>query len=89
MPIYEYACKKCGKKVEVLLKVSERGPTKCAACGGALERLLSRNSFQLKGGGWYRDLYSSVRPGGSGGGGAAKTEAAASSPAAAKKKAAD
>lgn len=60
MPIYEYACEKCGKQIEVLHKVSERGPAKCAACGAKLTRLVSRSSFQLKGGGWYSDLYAST-----------------------------
>ncbi len=63
MPIYEYACQKCGHLVEVFQKVNEKGPTKCPKCGGKLARVLSQTSFQLKGGGWYKDLYSSVKPG--------------------------
>src|SRR5262245_57140278 len=35
----------------------------CEACRGALERLISRTSFHLKGGGWYKDLYSSPKAG--------------------------
>ncbi len=60
MPIYEYACEKCGKQIEVLHKVSERGPARCGDCGGKMTRLMSRSSFQLKGGGWYKDLYAST-----------------------------
>lgn len=67
MPIYEYACKKCGKVVEVFQKVTDKGPAKCEKCGGKLERVLSHTSFQLKGGGWYKDLYASVKPGASDG----------------------
>jgi putative FmdB family regulatory protein len=65
MPIYEYACQKCGNVVEVFQKVNEKGPAKCPKCGGKLARVLSHTSFQLKGGGWYKDLYSSVKPGSS------------------------
>jgi putative FmdB family regulatory protein len=63
MPIYEYACQKCGNVVEVFQKISDKGPGKCPKCGGKLARVLSQTSFQLKGGGWYKDLYSSVKPG--------------------------
>jgi putative FmdB family regulatory protein len=38
----------------------------CPACHEPkLERLISATSFQLKGGGWYKDLYSSSKPAGS------------------------
>ena len=34
----------------------------CPACRHPkLERLISATSFQLKGGGWYKDLYSSSK----------------------------
>jgi putative FmdB family regulatory protein len=34
----------------------------CPACRQPqLERLISATSFQLKGGGWYKDLYSSSK----------------------------
>ena len=42
---------------------------KCEACGGRLEKLLTAAGFQLKGAGWYKDGYSSAKPGGGGGGG--------------------
>ncbi len=32
-----------------------------------MTKLVSRSSFQLKGGGWYSDLYSSTKGGSSGG----------------------
>lgn len=65
MPIYEYACQKCAKTVEVFQKVNQRGPKACEKCGGKVARVLSHTSFQLKGGGWYKDLYSSTKPGAS------------------------
>lgn len=63
MPIYEYKCAKCGKELEVMHKISEPAPAECPECKaqGSLERLVSRTSFQLKGGGWYSDLYASAK----------------------------
>jgi putative FmdB family regulatory protein len=43
MPVYEY---------EYQQRMSDPDKTACEACGGALERLVSRTAFQLKGGGW-------------------------------------
>jgi len=60
MPIYEYGCAKCGEITEVIQKVDDPAPAKCPQCGSKkLSRVVSRSSFQLKGGGWYSDLYSS------------------------------
>lgn len=44
MPIYEYRCKKCGKRFSVLtLRVGERVTPKCERCGSqAADRLMSR-----------------------------------------------
>ncbi len=44
MPIYEYRCRKCGKRLSVLtLRVSERPTPQCDKCGSrAADRLLSR-----------------------------------------------
>lgn len=63
MPIYEYKCSKCGKELEVMHKVSDPAPVECPECKSqnTLEKLVSRTSFQLKGGGWYSDLYGSSK----------------------------
>jgi putative FmdB family regulatory protein len=53
MPLYEYRCKKCGKVLEVLQKVSDKALATHDRCGGALEKLLSPPAFQFKGSGWY------------------------------------
>jgi putative FmdB family regulatory protein len=58
MPIYEYACTKCGHQLEVMQKVSDKPLTRCPECRGKLEKLFSQTSFQLKGGGWYVTDYS-------------------------------
>jgi putative FmdB family regulatory protein len=53
MPIYEYRCKKCGKQLEVLVRSSDKQPTRCRECGGRLEKLISQTAIQFKGEGWY------------------------------------
>ncbi len=53
MPIYEYQCEKCGQTTEVLQKFSDAPLTLCPGCGGPVAKLMSMNSFQLKGSGWY------------------------------------
>ena len=57
MPIYEFKCTECGHVTERLLRVDARRPRKCEQCSGKLEKLISRTSFQLKGGGWYDHGY--------------------------------
>lgn len=53
MPIYEYECKKCGHLEEIMQKISDAPLTKCPECRGGLKKLISMNSFHLKGSGWY------------------------------------
>ena len=53
MPLYEYRCSKCEKKIEVIRKFSDPPLTEHEGCGGILEQLLSAPAFQLKGTGWY------------------------------------
>ncbi|HSN91063.1 MAG TPA: zinc ribbon domain-containing protein [Anaeromyxobacteraceae bacterium] len=62
MPIYEYVCEACGRLTETMQKVADPPPASCPECGGGpLARLVSRTTFQLKGGGWYSDLYASPK----------------------------
>ena len=54
MPIYEYECDACGKRSEVLQKLSESPLRYCPECGEeSLRKLLSAPQFRLSGGGWY------------------------------------
>jgi putative FmdB family regulatory protein len=53
MPIYEYECAKCGKRIEVIQKMSDKPLKKHADCGGTLHKLISAAGFQFKGTGWY------------------------------------
>jgi putative FmdB family regulatory protein len=64
VPIYEYECKKCHKRFDYLQAISEPPKKKCEKCGGALTKQISAAGFILKGGGWYKDLYASAKPGG-------------------------
>jgi putative FmdB family regulatory protein len=57
MPIYEYRCESCGNEFEIIQKVNARPLRKCKQCSGKLEKLISRSSFQLKGGGWFINDY--------------------------------
>ena len=59
MPIYEYRCSICNHQFESLQKVGARALRKCPECSGKLEKLVSRTSFQLKGGGWFDQGYGS------------------------------
>ncbi len=53
MPLYEYACKRCGKRFEVRQKFADEPVKTHEECGGDAERLLSTPAFQFKGTGWY------------------------------------
>ena len=54
MPIYEYLCTKCEKRLEKLQKVSDQPLEICEHCqSSSLKRLISKAGFRLKGGGWY------------------------------------
>ncbi len=63
MPTYEYRCNACKREFEVQQRMTDDDLVNCEVCGkDALERLLSAPAFQFKGGGWYKDLYSSAKP---------------------------
>jgi putative FmdB family regulatory protein len=62
MPIYEYRCLSCGRRLERVQKFSDKPLSVCPECGGALNKLISSTSFVLKGSGWYSDGYGSTGP---------------------------
>jgi putative FmdB family regulatory protein len=67
VPIYEYQCQgKCKKVFEYMQSIKDPPMKKCEKCGGKLEKQLSAAGFVLKGGGWYKDLYASAKPGSGG-----------------------
>ena len=62
MPIYEYECVKCHQTTEALQKFSDPPLTDCPHCKGNLKKLISLNSFHLKGSGWYVTDYAGKKP---------------------------
>jgi len=66
LPQYEYRCLDCDYSVTVTRTVDQRDalPPECRHKGKydeldhAMKRQISRTSFLLKGGGWYKDGYS-------------------------------
>jgi predicted nucleic acid-binding Zn ribbon protein len=69
--IYTWQCRKCGNTVEVERKKDEIDvpPVICdtccadpdAHCRGDFVRIMSKNSFALKGGGWAKQGYQKGR----------------------------
>lgn len=57
MPLYEFQCTKCRRKVEVIQSFSDPPPARCLHCGGPLAKLLSSPAFQFKGSGFYSTDY--------------------------------
>lgn len=54
MPTYEYKCKDCGAKFEVMQKMSDPKMTECPKCKGKLTRLFGANvGLVFKGSGFY------------------------------------
>lgn len=53
MPIYEYQCLKCGRRVEKIQKFSDPPLKTHEQCGGKLERVLHAPAIQFKGTGFY------------------------------------
>ena len=47
----------CGRKLEVMQKITDEPLETCPSCKGKLRRLISLTSFQLKGSGWYATDY--------------------------------
>jgi len=62
MPVYEYECPACKKILEVQQRMADDPLTQCPECKGPVKKIMSRSSFQLKGGGWYADGYASAKP---------------------------
>ncbi|MDR2827386.1 MAG: zinc ribbon domain-containing protein [Candidatus Adiutrix intracellularis] len=57
MPIYEYQCQNCGETNESMQKFSDLPLKECPVCGNRMTKIMSMNSFKLKGSGWYATDY--------------------------------
>ena len=53
MPLYEYRCTQCFRRVEIIQKVGDPPLEKCQVCGGAMKKVISSPAIQFKGSGWY------------------------------------
>ncbi len=69
MPLYEYQCKKCQHRFELLQRFSDPQITECARCGGEVQQIISAPAVQFKGSGWYVTDYArkSAAPSANGG----------------------
>lgn len=54
MPLYDYRCTECGRVVEVMHGIYERGPETCQHCAGAMRKALSSPAIHFKGKGWAK-----------------------------------
>ena len=55
MPVYEFECE-CGKLTEDFVKMGTEEIT-CPKCHRKAKKIMSRCTFDLKGGGWFADGY--------------------------------
>jgi putative FmdB family regulatory protein len=53
MPTYEYACRDCGRHLEVVQSFRDAPLTTCGTCGGALRKVFSPAGIIFKGSGYY------------------------------------
>lgn len=54
MPTYEYLCRSCARRIDVLHGIHADGPTTCEACGGTLRKAISAAAVVFKGSGWAK-----------------------------------
>ena len=57
MPLYEYACLKCGRHTDKIEPVSGPHLKKCPHCGGKVEPVITAPAIKFKGSGWYINDY--------------------------------
>lgn len=55
MPLYQYACSKCGHSQSHLQKINDDPIENCPECASPeYEKVITAASFELKGKGWYK-----------------------------------
>ncbi|HYH06755.1 MAG TPA: FmdB family zinc ribbon protein [Thermoanaerobaculia bacterium] len=59
MPIYEYQCRQCNERHEIIQKLSDDPLAHCPKCGGEMKKLISSPAIQFKGSGFYKTDYTS------------------------------
>jgi putative FmdB family regulatory protein len=53
MPTYEYACKACSHRFEVVQSMRDDALTECPECGGELRKVFAPPAIAFKGSGFY------------------------------------
>jgi len=53
MPIYEYECRRCHHRFELIQRFSDKPRKRCPECKSAVDRLISAPAIRFKGTGWY------------------------------------
>jgi putative FmdB family regulatory protein len=53
VPLYEYACQKCGRHTDKIEPVAGPHLKKCPHCGGKVESVITAPAIKFKGSGWY------------------------------------
>jgi putative FmdB family regulatory protein len=62
VPIYEYVCTGCGRRIDVRHTIAENGPDTCEVCGGRLRKALTTPTIHFRGSGWAKkDAQSATR----------------------------
>ena len=57
MPLYEYACLKCGRHTDKIEPVAGPHLKKCPHCGAKVESVITAPAIKFKGSGWYINDY--------------------------------
>lgn len=47
LPVYEYLCEECDRKIEINHKMKDESKKYCSKCGNELEKIISKSSFRL------------------------------------------
>ena len=66
MPLYEYACLKCGRHTDKIEPVAGPHLKKCPHCGGKVESVITAPAIKFKGSGWYINDYAAKPSSGDG-----------------------
>jgi putative FmdB family regulatory protein len=55
VPTYEYRCKKCDERLEVVQSFTDKPLTKHTGCGGELRKVFAAPGIAFKGSGFYKN----------------------------------
>jgi putative FmdB family regulatory protein len=66
VPLYEYACLKCGRHTDKIEPMAGPHLKKCPHCGGKVESVITAPAIKFKGSGWYVNDYAAKPSSGEG-----------------------